>query len=216
MSNFLTSILFFTARRPDVASHSNAAQATTPAGSEGSPSVTPAVPLLPSTDELPATESSNRAMASSAPASGGMDEPSRNDSTQVPSDGPLPLVAYAVRRGEHAPSKARPSRALNFPRASSSVAMTSHAVPVTLTAACGPREAHPAGPVLTGTERVRLQVMQVQIRLTGLSLYDGPIDGMLNPNTVTGVRHFQTLKGMRDSGTLTAGTLSALGVPAIV
>jgi peptidoglycan hydrolase-like protein with peptidoglycan-binding domain len=55
--------------------------------------------------------------------------------------------------------------------------------------------------------------MQVQIRLTRLSLYEGPIDGTLNPETVIGVRHFQTLKRMRPTGTLAAGTLSALGVP---
>jgi peptidoglycan hydrolase-like protein with peptidoglycan-binding domain len=73
-----------------------------------------------------------------------------------------------------------------------------------------------AGPLLTGTERVRLQIMQVQRRLTSLSLYEGPIDGKLNPETVTGVRQFQTLKGMRDTGTLAAGTLNALGVPPIV
>jgi hypothetical protein len=29
------------------------------------------------------------------------------------------------------------------------------------------------------------------------------------------VRHFQTLKGMRDSGLLTTGTLAALGIRAI-
>ena len=39
--------------------------------------------------------------------------------------------------------------------------------------------------------------------------------GTLNPETMTGVRHFQTLKGMRPTGTLAAGTLSALGVPPV-
>ena len=76
-------------------------------------------------------------------------------------------------------------------------------------------DSHLARVLLTETERVRLQVMQVQITLTSLSLYEGPIDGTLNPETVTGVRHFQTLKGMRATGTLAAGTLSAMGVPPV-
>jgi peptidoglycan hydrolase-like protein with peptidoglycan-binding domain len=57
--------------------------------------------------------------------------------------------------------------------------------------------------------------MQVQLKLTGLGLYEGPIDGMMNPELVAGVRHFQTLKGMRESGMLTTGTLTALGIHAI-
>jgi peptidoglycan hydrolase-like protein with peptidoglycan-binding domain len=57
--------------------------------------------------------------------------------------------------------------------------------------------------------------MQVQIKLTGLGLYDGAIDGMMNPNLANGVRHFQTLKGMRDSGLLTTGVFTALGIRSI-
>ena len=68
---------------------------------------------------------------------------------------------------------------------------------------------------LTETEKLRLQVMQVQIKLSGLGLYEGTIDGMMNPGLVEGVRHFQTLKGMRDSGLLTTGTLAALGIPTL-
>jgi len=69
--------------------------------------------------------------------------------------------------------------------------------------------------VLTETEKLRLQIMQVQLKLTGLGLYDGTIDGMMNPELTEGVRHFQTLKGMRDSGMLTTGTLTALGIAGI-
>jgi hypothetical protein len=69
------------------------------------------------------------------------------------------------------------------------------------------------GVVLTQTERVRLRIMQAQLRLSGLMLYEGPIDGMLNLETVTALRHFQTLKGLRESGQVTAATLRALGVP---
>jgi hypothetical protein len=34
----------------------------------------------------------------------------------------------------------------------------------------------------------------------------------MNQDLADGVRHFQTLKGMRDSGLLTTGTLAALGI----
>jgi peptidoglycan hydrolase-like protein with peptidoglycan-binding domain len=69
------------------------------------------------------------------------------------------------------------------------------------------------GVVLTQTERVRLRIMQAQLRLSGLLLYEGPIDGMLNLDTVAALRYFQTLKGLRESGQATAATLRALGVP---
>jgi len=118
-------------------------------------------------------------------------------------------------REEMEPPKMRQSRALNLMRASTSVAMTSNAMPTIPTSAVRPHDSRLGRLILTEKERVRLQVMQVQLRLTSLSLYEGPIDGVLSPETVTGVRHFQTLKGMRDTGTLAAGTLSAMGVPPI-
>lgn len=52
--------------------------------------------------------------------------------------------------------------------------------------------------------------------LTSLNFYEGPIDGQLSHDTMIGVRLFQTLKGTRETGALTLGTLNALGVPAIV
>lgn len=106
------------------------------------------------------------------------------------------------------------SRALNaVVRTSTQVALATHFEPAPhpkIQRAQGHAPQH--GVVLTETEKIRLQVMQVQIKLTGLALYDGPVDGVMNPETIAGVRHFQTLKGMRDSGVLTVGTLHALGV----
>ncbi len=69
------------------------------------------------------------------------------------------------------------------------------------------------GIVPTHTERVRLRLIQAPLRLADLLLYEGPIDGMLNVETVAALRHFQTLKGLRESGQATAATLRALGVP---
>ncbi len=117
------------------------------------------------------------------------------DQQPQPSARPLPLVAYAAAHEDLSAPKPRRSRAVSL---LPSVA-TRHPVP-------------PAGPLLTETERLRLQVMQAQIQLSTLRLYEGPIDGHLNPETATAVRHFQTLKGARATGTLTAGTLAALGI----
>jgi len=106
------------------------------------------------------------------------------------------------------------SRALNaVVRASSQVAIATHFAPTPhpkVQRSHGHGLQH--GVTLTETEKIRLQVMQVQLKLIALALYDGPVDGAMSPETVAAVRHFQTLKGMRDSGVLTAGTLNALGV----
>lgn len=196
MGNFLNSISLFIARRADAEPQ--------------------AAPLLPQTDGSSAIQASDRSTGGSRPDTGEHQEVSRADGAQDTSDRLLPLVAYPIRREEPAPPKGRQSRALNLLRSTStSVAMTSHAMPTTPSSSARRHESHRGRLVLTETEKVRLQVMQVQLRLASLSLYEGPIDGTLNPETVTGVRHFQTLKGMRDTGTLTAGTLSALGVPPI-
>jgi hypothetical protein len=214
MSNFLTSILLFTARRTEATAQAHAAPSAAAIGT-GPSTVSPDASLRPPTDESHGMDAARRPQAIGGPGAGEVVEQARDGEASGPSDGLLPMVAYPIRRQEQAASKARGSRALKLPRASTSVALTSSAAPLAMTTVSRPRDAQRSGPFLTGAERVRLQVMQVQIRLAGLSLYEGPIDGILSPETVTGVRHFQTLKAMRDTGTLTAGTLSALGVPAI-
>jgi hypothetical protein len=107
------------------------------------------------------------------------------------------------------PPAGRTSRALHaVVRATTSVAVAAPAAPIV------PSHGPPSrGVMLTETERVRLRIMQAQIKLSSLVLYEGPIDGVLNLETVAGLRHFQTLKGLRESGQVTAATLRALGVP---
>lgn len=103
------------------------------------------------------------------------------------------------------------SRALNaVVRATTQVALPVHVEPTSAPKVTRPT--HRSTVVLTETEKLRLQVMQVQLKLTGLGLYEGSIDGVMNHELIDGVRHFQTLKGMRNTGLLTAGTLTALGV----
>lgn len=128
---------------------------------------------------------------------------------------PGALVPLAVDPAAHKSArKSASSRALNaVVRATTQVTLPTHVEP-----AAPPKVARPArrsSVVLTETEKLRLQIMQVQIKLIGLGLYEGPIDGIMNPDLVDGVRHFQTLKGMRDSGVLTTGTLTALGIRAV-
>ena len=125
----------------------------------------------------------------------------------------VPLTTQPVLH--RATRKSASSRALNaVVRATTQVAITSQVEP-TPVPKVGRVGHHRSTVVLTETEKLRLQIMQVQIKLTALGLYDGTIDGMANPELVDGVRHFQTLKGMRDSGMRTTGTLTALGIRAI-
>jgi hypothetical protein len=120
---------------------------------------------------------------------------------------PMPMDPPSSRAAHGSAS----SRALNaVVRATTQVALPVHVVPTPAPKATRPP--HRSTVVLTETEKLRLQIMQVQLKLTGLGLYEGSIDGVMNPELVDGVRHFQTLKGMRNTGLLTAGTLASLGI----
>jgi len=115
---------------------------------------------------------------------------------------------------EKSKRKSVSSRALNaVVRSTTQAALSTHVEPTAPPKVTRP--SHRSSVVLTETEKLRLQIMQAQIKLTGLGLYDGAIDGMMNPGLVDAVRYFQTLKGTRDSGVLTNGTLTALGIQPI-
>lgn len=127
----------------------------------------------------------------------------------------LPLVAYVPPHEDvSAPRPRSRSRTVSLLRSAASTAVTTRTLP-TLPSVSTRHGMPPAGPLLTETERLRLQVMQAQLQLHALRLYDGPIDGNMGPATATAVRYFQTLKGIRATGLLAAGTLAALGVPLI-
>jgi hypothetical protein len=186
MGNFLRSISSFIGGRAETtAAHPAAPEQTTP--------------LAP-----------NPALHGDAvePDASDLDEPSASAARD------LPLVPYAAPHEETPAPRPRRSRAVSLLRSAAASAVTSRAVP-TLHTIDTRHPAHPAGPLLTETERIRLQVMQAQIQLTVLRLYEGPIDGHMSPATATAVRYFQTLKGFRATGTLAAGTLAALSVPLI-
>jgi His-Xaa-Ser repeat protein HxsA len=69
-----------------------------------------------------------------------------------------------------------------------------------------------SAPPLTNAEKLKLQVMRVQIKLTTLGLYQGKVDGALNEQTKASLRQFQLLKRLPESGLMTTPTLNALGV----
>ena len=166
---------------------------------------TPLFPLNGSDADAPATpqQPPRRHVAAGA----------RNKSTEdAKTTTPGALVPLAAPpASQKVGRKSVSSRALNAAvRATAQVALSTHVEP-TLPPKIA-RASRRSSVVLTETEKLRLQIMQVQLKLTGLGLYDGTIDGMMNPDLVDSVRHFQTLKGMRDSGMLTTGTLTALGI----
>jgi uncharacterized pyridoxal phosphate-containing UPF0001 family protein len=67
---------------------------------------------------------------------------------------------------------------------------------------------------LSRQEKLRLQIMRVQIRLTSLGLYEGAVNGVRDDPTVQALEHFQRLKGLEVNGLMTTETLNALAVPA--
>jgi His-Xaa-Ser repeat protein HxsA len=70
-------------------------------------------------------------------------------------------------------------------------------------------------PNLTKSEKLTLQMMRVQIALTALGLYSGPINGVLDTTTKESISRFQIVKGLEPTGLMTTETLNALGVPAV-
>jgi hypothetical protein len=155
---------------------------------------TPLFPVDGSDSELPGTPPLRQ-------AAGGARDVTSTAATEAVPGALVPLAAQPVLH------KAGRNASL---RATTQVVLPSHVEPTPPPKVA--RASHRSSVVLTETEKLRLQIMQVQIKLTGLGLYDGPIDGMMNQDLADGVRHFQTLKGMRDSGLLTTGTLAALGI----
>jgi His-Xaa-Ser repeat protein HxsA len=68
---------------------------------------------------------------------------------------------------------------------------------------------------MTLAEKLRLQIIRVQIRLNSLGLYNGQITGTLDQDTRTALKLFQKVKNLPESGQMTTPTLNALGIPAV-
>lgn len=78
-----------------------------------------------------------------------------------------------------------------------------------------PTATTPTSPNLSYTEKLKLQIIRVQIALTSLGLYQSNINGILTPETKAALRLFQEVKGIPSTGLMTTQTLNALGVPAV-
>lgn len=68
---------------------------------------------------------------------------------------------------------------------------------------------------LSSSEKLKLQIVRVQIKLKTLGLYGGAVDGVFREDTQRALREFQLVKGIEATGLMTTPTLNALGVPAV-
>jgi peptidoglycan hydrolase-like protein with peptidoglycan-binding domain len=57
--------------------------------------------------------------------------------------------------------------------------------------------------------------MRLQIALTSLGLYAGPVDGELGEQTKEALKRYQIVKGIKPDGLMSTETLNALGVPEV-
>jgi His-Xaa-Ser repeat protein HxsA len=72
----------------------------------------------------------------------------------------------------------------------------------------------PISPTLSSAEKLRLQIMRVQLALLQLGIYDGEISGVLDAPTKESLKLFQRVKGFQPDGFMSTETLNALGVAA--
>lgn len=70
-------------------------------------------------------------------------------------------------------------------------------------------------PQLLRGEKLRLQVLRVQLALKRLGLYEGAINGEFTAETQEALKHFQIVKGLPPTGLMLTDSLNALGVPAV-
>jgi His-Xaa-Ser repeat protein HxsA len=82
-------------------------------------------------------------------------------------------------------------------------------------AAVSPLPARPTPPQLSTAEKLQIQVMRVQIALTTIGLYSGSVNGVLDDETKTALKRFQTVKGLPADGLMNTPTLNSLSVPAV-
>lgn len=73
----------------------------------------------------------------------------------------------------------------------------------------------PADISLSRAEKLRLQVVRVQIKLHSLGLYDGTISGMFDAATRQGLKLFQKIKSLPETGLMTTDSMNALGIPVV-
>lgn len=71
-------------------------------------------------------------------------------------------------------------------------------------------------PVLCDTNATRSSISAIQSALSTRGYYEGPVDGIVGPQTEQAIRTFQTDQGISHDGFISAETLTSLGLTALV
>jgi His-Xaa-Ser repeat protein HxsA len=204
MSKFVTSIGLFLAGLPLL---STKAHSTVTASQEALDILNEptAVPLRPLNREMDNLFAGHRSQSSHRSHSSHSSHYSGSGGSASSSRAPAPAPQ------SFAPAVDPPATASKATPAQAGASMPAAQRPL---AGLGESKSGSAGTQMTQAEKLRLQIMRVQIRLTSLGLYEGRIDGTRNSETVLALKRFQIVKGLPDTGLMSTPTLNALGVPA--
>lgn len=167
-------------------------------------------PLNSPADNLFARHSSHSSHGSHRSGSGG------SRAYSPPSPSPAPAPRFYSPTPSSPPAPAYVPQPIYTPPPSSGPSQQYQPVDPGRPAAVSPQPARvaPVSPTLSTTEKLRLQVMRVQLALLQVGLYDGEINGVLDTATKESLKRFQIVKGYQPDGLMSTATLNALGVPA--
>ena len=83
---------------------------------------------------------------------------------------------------------------------------TSTPAPAASTSAPATNPAQPTTPAVTPSASVK----QLQRELAQLNYYEGPVDGLMGPQTIAAIKDLQRQAGLPQTGTMNAATQKAL------
>ena len=66
--------------------------------------------------------------------------------------------------------------------------------------------------VMEDAEKLKNIIMRVQLTLQTLDLYNGPIDGVMGPETRASINRYRRIRGLREHDRLDVETLNALAI----
>lgn len=171
-------------------------------------------PLNSPADNLFARHSSHSSHSSHRSGSGG----SSTYSAPAPAPAPAPSAAprYFTPTPSSPPASSFTPQPIYTPAPSAEPSQRYQPVDPGRPAAVSPQTIRitPISPTLSSAEKLRLQVMRVQLALLQLGVYDGEINGVLDSSTKESLKRFQIVKGYQPNGLMSTETLNALGVPA--
>ncbi len=228
MSKFIRNVSVFLASLPLLLPRAHAAAFASEQSAEPSgPDAVPLRPLNLDVDNQFASHSSHSSHSSHASHSshysgsggGGYVAPAPYPSYTPPAPAPDPTPAPAPYT-PYTPPATAPAAPLHShvfkgsSPASRSASAANGASSASNLSANGAWQGMAPMPSLSQSQKLKLQIMRVQIRLSGLGLYKGRLDGVRNPETIAALKQFQAVKGLPETGMMSTPTLNALGVPA--